>query len=172
MKSIKGDGSAISGRYSLDAFFIRIWSILPKIFRDNPFDVYAAFAIFGTSIIALTSAEFPEDMILTVPHIIWMIASIYMLVSSIVILSALFCDTGKYPQFTYFGLMWGWAFLSSASIVLMTYMFYSGFFNDSVVHNPLHWPVAFLWGCIGWAAFFKSTVLYLEYKEAGIKINE
>ena len=171
MKSIKGATPAIFGGNSFDAFFVRIWSILPKIFRDKPFDVYAAFAIFGTSIVSLISPEFPEEMIITVPHIIWMIASIYMLVSSIVIFAALFCNTKKYPQFSYFGLMWGWAFLSSASITLMTYMFCNGFFSDVVSDNPLHWPVAFLWGCIGWAAFFKATVMYLEYKEAGNKIK-
>jgi len=146
---------------------IRVWRLLPKTFREKPFDVYAAFAVFGASIYSLASPDFPEKIIADVPFILWVIVDLYMIVSSIVVLTALFCNAGKYPQFHYFGLMWGWAFLSSASIYLMTYLFYNSLITNSLDFTSFYFPLAFLWGCIGWAAFFKALGMYLDYREMG-----
>lgn len=145
---------------------INVWRLLPQTFREKPFDVYAAFAVFGASLFSLLSPDFPEKAVTDVPPLLWMIIDIYMIASSLVVFAAMFCNGKRFPQFSYFGLMWGWAFLASASISVMTYLFYNGLITESLSLNPLHWSVAFLWGCIGWAAFFKSIGMYLEYREA------
>ena len=151
---------------------IRVWRLLPKKFLEKPFDVYAAFAVFGASLFALISPDFPETAVTELPPWLWSTIDIYMITSSVVILIAFFCNSKKHAIFAYFGLMWGWAFLASASISIMTYLFYNGLVTESLQLNPLHWSVAFLWGCIGWAAFFKSFGMYVDYKEARKNSNE
>lgn len=148
---------------------IRVWRLLPKTFREKPFDVYAAFGVFGSALYALISPDFPEAILIGVPFIIWVIVDAYMILSSLVVLAALFCNSRKYPEFSYFGLMWGWAFLASASISLMTYLFYNSLITNSLDFSSFYFPLAFLWGCIGWAAFFKSLGMYLDYREMGKK---
>lgn len=151
---------------------IRVWRLLPKKFVERPFDFYAAFAVLGASIFSLLSPDFPETAVSEVPSWLWMIIDIYMITSSVVVLIAMSCNSKKHRMFAYFGQVWGWAFLASASISIMTYLFYNGLVTGEIDLNPLHWSLALLWGCLGWAAFFKSFGMYIDYREARINSNE
>jgi hypothetical protein len=145
---------------------IKVWRLIPQVIKEKPFDIYAAFAVLVSSVIAFFSSEFPEGTYTEIPLFLWAIIDIYMITASSIVLLALFCNHKDRPQFSYFGQMWGWAFVASASVAVMTFLFYQNFTETGVAFDAPSFSFAFLWGCIGWAAFFKSTTMYIDFKEA------
>jgi hypothetical protein len=145
---------------------IKVWRLLPQVIKEKPFDVYAALAVLASSVIAFFSSEFPEGTYTNIPILLWAIVDIYMISASLVLVVALFINHKDHPQFSYFGQMWGWAFVASASVAVMTFLFYQNFTERGFAFDAPSFSFALLWGCIGWAAFFKSTTMYIDFKEA------
>jgi hypothetical protein len=145
---------------------IRVWRLLPKTLLEKPFDVYSALSVLTMSLFSFFRGDFPESLDLGVPMWLWTIIDVYIIISAVIILGALFCNKTKHLGFSYFGQMWGWAFLSSASISLMTYLFYNGLITLNISLDPSYWIIGFIYGCIGWAAFFKSINMWFDLVEA------
>jgi hypothetical protein len=62
--------------------------------------------------------------------------------------------------------MYAWAFIAAAGIAVMTFQLWIGIVDEiSVVNHGLYWLIFFIFGCIGWAAFFRSTDMYLSLKK-------
>ena len=145
---------------------IRVWRLLPKKFVERPFDVYSAFAVFSMSLFSIFRGDFPESLGTGIPPLLWYIIDTYLIIASLIVLTAIFCNNKSHPQYSYLGQMWGWAFIASASISLMTYLFYNAFITNNITTSPIYWIVGFVYGCVGWAAFFKSINMWVDLQEA------
>jgi len=144
-----------------------IKGVLRNNLRQRPFDFYTAFVIFLAGAFALVSPYWPENA--PSPQIVVMInlVSVYMMVASGIVMSALLCNRKTKPVYAVLGEMWGWLAISAASfavtIMYVAQMIYVGY--------PGIWlPIilAFIWFGMFLASGFRSLDIYLMLKRSAV----
>lgn len=139
------------------------WGRLPEGLRERPFDVYTAIVLIAVGVYGIIDPYFPEGTTIAISALLFRIIEIYFIVASVVILAALGCQNKKHLMFSFFGQMYGWGFIAAAGITVMTFQLWVGIADSISVHNHLlYWLVFFIFGCIGWAAFFRSVNMYMK----------
>lgn len=86
--------------------------------RERPFDFYTAFVIFIAGAYALFSPDWPEKTSIPQINVLVNLVSIYMMVASIIVMSALLCNRKTKPAYAIFGEMWGWFAICAASFAV------------------------------------------------------
>lgn len=141
----------------------RAWDFLPQGLRDRPFDLYTAIALIAVGIYGFFDPYFPEKTTTALSALLYTVVELYFIVASAVLATAILIPTRKYPHFSYFGQMVGWAFIAAAGIAVMTYQFFYNLFVPVVSDNiAFYWLVFFVFGCVGWAAFFRASTMYIQ----------
>lgn len=138
---------------------------IPWGLRERPFDLYISIMVFVAGIYILFDAGYPEENghIFKSPIITWI--AIYMMVASVLVMSALIINRFRCPAYTIFAEMHGWLFISSALLAL------SGFYIatiiwDGVPYSWLYWSVWFsLWFLMFIASFIRYITLRTKYCE-------
>lgn len=137
-----------------------------KILKEKPFDFYAAASTLAIALFAFINPNFPELIHTEVSVILWKVIEIYLISASLVVLGSMFCPKEK-ASFKYYGEMYGWFFIAAASIATMVFLFYQFLFTTyAIFEEPWYFITAFLWGCIGWASFFKAWGMWFDVKRA------
>lgn len=95
----------------------RIKGALRKL-RERPFDFYAAFAIFIAGAYALFSPAWPEPTEIPEINILINIVSLYMMIASALVMSALLCNRKAKPIYAILAEMWGWLAICAASFAV------------------------------------------------------
>ena len=140
------------------------WGRLPWGLRERPFDVYAASLLFIVGMYVLVQDVYPENIGHSWITVIVNIVAIYLILASSVVLMALLKDPRKCPAFVLFGEMYGWAFISAAT--LATSIMYLG---TLLWYTPASWFVwaiwMFLWSSMALVSAVRSFDLHSKYQE-------
>lgn len=141
----------------------KVWNLLPSGLRERPFDLYTALALIAVGLYGFFDPYFPEQTTVAISALLFHIVEFYFIAASIVILISLCVDKKKHPNLSYFGQMYAWAFIAAAGITVMTFQLWVGLVDGvSVENTALYWLVFFVFGCVGWAAFFRSIDMYIK----------
>jgi drug/metabolite transporter (DMT)-like permease len=141
----------------------RVWGFLPQGLKERPFDLYTALALVAVGVFGIIDPNFPEKTSTSISALLFMVIQSYFIVASIVLAIAILIDTKKYPKFSFFGQMLGWAFIAAAGISVMTYQLWQNVSTPIPTEElNLYWLVFFVFGCVGWAAFFRSANMLIE----------
>jgi hypothetical protein len=144
----------------------KVWNLLPQGLRERPFDLYTAFALIAVGIYGFIDPHFPEKSNEVIGALLFHIIELYFIIASIVLVAAILCTSKKHPIFSFLGQMYSWAFIAAAGIAVMTFQLWTGITNNiSIETNSLYWLIFFVFGCIGWAAFFRSTDMFFTLKK-------
>jgi hypothetical protein len=143
-----------------------IWGLLPQGFRERPFDAYTALSLIVVGFYALLDTSFPESQTTPLGAALFFWIAIYLIVASVVLLTALFANQKTCYKFHYFGQMYAWMFIAAAGISVCFYQLWSGVISNSIpiTNLGLYWIIFFIWGAVGWAAFVRSLEMYLNLR--------
>jgi drug/metabolite transporter (DMT)-like permease len=143
-----------------------MWGYLPRGFVSRPFDAYTAFALIAVGIYGLIDPYFPEKTSSVINEIFFHVIEVYFIVASVLLVFALLANPKKHPVFAYFGQMYAWAFIAAAGIALMTFQLWHNIsYGVTMDGGILYWLLFFVFGCVGWAAFFRSVDMYITLKK-------
>lgn len=151
----------------------RVWGFLPQGLRERPFDLYTAIALIAVGLYGFFDPYFPEKTTSALSALLFMVVELYFIIASGVLLVSILIPKQKYPNFSYFGQMIGWAFIAGAGIAVMTYQLFYNMFVPVVSDNvAFYWLVFFVFGCVGWAAFFRATDMYIKLLQLNKEIKK
>lgn len=128
--------------------------------RERPFDFYVAFVIFLAGAYSLFSDSWPENLHEQSTQILITLVSAYMVLASLVIMSALLCNRKKRPVFAVMAEMWGWLAVSAASTA--TFLMYEFMLLTSGIGDMgVSLVLSLIWLGMALASFFRSLDIYL-----------
>lgn len=141
----------------------KVKGVLRSTIMQRPFDFYVAALLFLTGLYSVVSDTWPEQVGGGLTHAFITIVSVYLMISAGVIMAALSCKRAKRPIFTLMGEMYGWLFVSAASIA--TTLMYIG----SVISNePSSWglwaTLLFVWSGMAIASGVRFLDLLYVYR--------
>ena len=141
---------------------------LPWGLRERPFDVYAALILFLGGIYILIDPGFPEYSGHIFDSSVITAISIYLIISSFLILTALFKDRKKCPAYTIFAEMYGWLFVASATLALTLFYMYSMIWDNA--NRPIiYWSI---WFCIYFFMFIAASFRYFDLRDKYLEIKK
>lgn len=133
--------------------------------RERPFDFYVAFVIFLAGAYSLSSTSWPEEFHDTSTQILINIVSGYMVLASLVIMSALLCNRKKRPVYAVMAEMWGWLAVSAASAA--TFLMYEFMIiTQGAGDYGLAAILSLIWLGMALASFFRFFDIYLITRKA------
>lgn len=107
-----------------------IKGVFRKRLRERPFDLYTAVLIFLAGSYAIFSDDWPEKTHAPNAQALILFISIYLMVASAFVISALICNREQRPVFAIMAEMWGWCAISAASfsitIMYLSQLLYVG----------------------------------------------
>lgn len=136
----------------------KIYRALPDGLRERPLDFYTALVLMLVGVYGILDDTFPERFQDQLTILLVNIISIYLMISSSVILVALMKDRRKYPAFTLFGQLFGWAFISAAALAAS--LLYA--INLLISGSPDSWAIWLLWVLIWFGMFFSAMLRTME----------
>jgi hypothetical protein len=144
----------------------KFWGYLPRGLVTRPFDAYTALALIAVGIYGLVDPNFPEQSSTIISEVIFHVIEIYFISASILLIVALLVNPKKHSAFCYLGQMYAWSFIAAAGIALMVFQLWNNLsYGIEVDSGSLYWLLFVVFGCIGWAAFFRSIDMYLALKK-------
>jgi hypothetical protein len=145
----------------------KVKGVLRNKLRERPFDFYVAILLFITGFYSIVSDTWPESVQNKLVSTIIVIISLYLMAASVMIMASLSCKRQKYPVWSLMGEMYGWMFVSSAS--LATVMLY---FGSLIGNSPSSWwsfsALVLIWGGMLIASairFFDLLIIYRSLKK-------
>lgn len=130
--------------------------------RERPFDFYVAFVLFFLGAWAIVDPYWPEDYVDGTILTLISIIGIYLMVSSAFVMSSLLCKRKRHPILALMGEMYGWFFISAASValsIICLVALYQG------VNNIYVWIVwIFLWAGMAISSGLRSCDLFNFYR--------
>lgn len=108
----------------------KVWGRLPIGLRERPFDMLTAFLLFLLGVYEIADPSWPEAYENDFNTTLLIIVSIYLMCAGVVIMTALLRNPKKCPVFVYFGQMFGWAFVATATFVTTIMYVYYGIVQD------------------------------------------
>lgn len=113
--------------------------VLRSHLRERPFDFYVAFLIFFAGLLSFVSDAWPENIDRPWAIVIISIISAYYMIASAIVIISLSMKRKKYPVFALIGEMYGWMFISAASIA--TSLLYIGFLINGAPNSWWLWSI-------------------------------
>ena len=142
-----------------------VWGRIPCGFRERPFDVYTALLLVVLGLYGFFDPTFPELQEDTVNSVIIHITELYMIVAGSVIVSAIFIKE-RCKRFSYFGEMYGWIFVASASLTVGIFQIYNALVTETtdVQNILLFWIVFFIWFSLVIVSVIRSLDMYVNIR--------
>lgn len=97
----------------------KIKGVIKTTTHDRPFDFYVAALLFFAGLYGIIDDSWPESIGVDLASTIIVIISLYLMFSGLVIMLALGCNRKKYPVISLIAEMYGWLFVSSASLAII-----------------------------------------------------
>ena len=143
-----------------------VWGRIPRILRERPFDIYTAFLVILVGIYSLVDPTFPELQEDTINNVIVNIASLYLIFSGMTIIIAMILIK-KDPVFSFYAEMYGWAFMSSATLTVGIFQIYNSILsqNTNITNWYLFWTIFFIWSSITLVALIKSIDMFVDVRK-------
>ena len=130
--------------------------------RERPFDFYVAFVLFFLGAWGIVDPYWPEDYVDGTILTLISIIGVYLMVSSAFVMSSLLCKRKRHPILALMGEMYGWFFISAASValsIICLVALYQG------VDNIYVWIVwIFLWAGMAISSGLRSCDLFNFYR--------
>jgi hypothetical protein len=142
-----------------------VWGRIPCGFRERPFDVYTAMLLVILGLYGLLDPTFPELQQNTINAIIINITALYMIVSGMVIITAIFYGK-RLPAFSYYGEMYGWTFMASATLTATIFQIYNALVTESggITNVFLFWTILFIFFSLTVVAIIRSIDMYVNLR--------
>ncbi len=136
-----------------------IWGRFPWGLRERPFDMFAALLCFIVGLQMIVDPKFPEKTggVLEWSLITWI--SLYLMVASVLIIVVLCSNRETCKAFTLFGGMYGWFFISSASLAMTLFYIASFIWYESQVLS-----FTFIITIVWCAMFIASLILSYDLR--------
>lgn len=141
----------------------KIKGVLQTRLTQRPFDFYLAAMLFITGLITIVSDEWPERLENNINQVFLGIVSGYLMIAGAVIMASLACKRRKYPILTLLGEMYGWLFVSAASVA--TTLMYCATLLGHEPKNP--WTLTLIvsvWFGMAVASFMRFFDLFSVYR--------
>jgi len=141
-----------------------IWGRIPVKIRERPFDAFSALLLLLLGLYQLLDPNWLEETTQSVSGPLIVIISLYLMCAGIVIIVAMSLDYRKHPIYSFFGQMYGWAFMAAATGAIELITIYNamqlavGFYPILIL-----WTTAWLF--ITFAGVSRSLSLWLRYKK-------
>lgn len=130
--------------------------------RERPFDFYVAFVLFIFGAWGMIDPLWPEEYVNGVLLVVVTIIDIYLIISSLFIIMSLSCRRQRHPILALMGEMYGWLFISAASLAI-SIIYGISFYNQLESLWILgFWTV--IWLGMAIAAGLRSYDLFLFYR--------
>jgi hypothetical protein len=141
----------------------RLWHKVPVPMRSRPISTFFTFWLLYVGIFSVFFGMDSLDDVDQIQSIVSMWISVYLIVASLVIIVSTFANDIKWRSFHFFGQVYGWLFIASASAALtLTYLATMPETSHAAV---VHWFWAWTWLIICIAAVFKSVHYLTSTKE-------
>jgi len=134
-----------------------IKGVLRNHLRERPFDFYVAFLLFGVGTYTIVNDNWPESIQSTFVQTAIAAISIYLVAASAIIMFSLTCRRKKWPVLSLIGEMYGWLFVSAASIA--TVLLYIGVVLGDAPSSWTSWIVMI---SIWFGLFIASGLRFLD----------
>ena len=141
-----------------------IWGRLPVKYRERPFDIFTAALLVMLGTYQLVDPNWPEEVASSINDIIFVIISLYLICAGTVVLVAMSLDYKKHPIFSFFGQLYGWAFIGAATMCIELITLYNSL-RLPIGFYPLLIIWALSWLFVTYAAVFRSLSLWFRYKK-------
>lgn len=135
----------------------QIKGVLRNHLFERPFDFYVAFLIFLAGIYSFISDSWPEKADTHMAETFIVTISLYLIISSAIVMASLVLRRRKWPVFSLMGEMYGWLFISAASIA--TVLMYVGV---AISYTPNKWSMWIVMVVIWFGLFIASGVRFLD----------
>lgn len=145
-----------------------VWGRIPINFRKRPFDVYTAMLLTILGLYGLLDPTFPELQQHTINTVIINVTAIYMILSGLVIITSILYGK-RYTTSSYFGEMYGWVFMASATLTTTIFQIYNALIteNSEISNVFLFWTILFIFFSLTVVAIIRSIDMYVNLR--GIK---
>lgn len=131
---------------------------------ERPFDLYTAFVLFVAGIYGLVDDSWPERFGSGFVYWIIHIISLYFMIASAMIMASLLCRRKKHPVLAFMGEMYGWLFVSAASMATVLAYISALWYAD--INNIWVWLIfLFIWLGMSVASGVRFLDLWHIYKE-------
>jgi hypothetical protein len=142
-----------------------VWGRIPCGFRERPFDVYTAMLLVILGLYGFIDPTFPELQQNTINAIIINVTALYMIVSGMVIITAIFYGN-RHPIFSYYGEMYGWTFMASATLTATIFQIYNVLVTESggATNVFLFWTILFIFFSLTVVAIIRALDMYVNLK--------
>ena len=134
-----------------------IKGVLRNHLRERPFDFYVAFLLFGVGTYTIVNDNWPESIQSTFVQTAIAAISIYLVAASAIIMFSITCRRKKWPVLSLIGEMYGWLFVSAASIA--TVLLYIGVVLGDAPSSWTSWIVMI---SIWFGLFIASGLRFLD----------
>ena len=134
-----------------------IKGVLRNHLRERPFDFYVACLIFFAGLLSIVSDAWPESIQRPLAFILITAISLYYMIASAIVILSLSLNRKKHPVFALMGEMYGWMFISAASIA--TTLLYLGFLVNGA---PQSWGLWIILVLIWLGLAISSGVRFLD----------
>lgn len=141
-----------------------IWGRIPVKIRERPFDAFTAVVLFMLGTYQLVDPNWPEEVASSISGPLIVIISLYLMFAGVVILIAMSLDYRKHPVYSFFGQMYGWAFMGAATMCIELITLYNSL-RLPIGFYPLLILWALAWLFVTYAAVFRSLSLWFRYKK-------
>ena len=114
----------------------KIRGALRNHLRERPFDFYVAFVLFLLGVWGFIDPNWPESYADGGILVLMTIISVYLMISSGLIMASLMCKRQKHPVLALMGEMYGWFFIAAAALansIIYLVALYHGFENFSIL---------------------------------------
>jgi hypothetical protein len=142
-----------------------VWGRIPINFRKRPFDVYTAMLLTSLGLYGLLDPTFPELQQHTINAVIINVTAIYMIFSGLVIIASILYGN-RYPISSYFGEMYGWVFMASATLTTTIFQIYNALIteNSEISNVFLFWTILFIFFSLTVVAIIRSIDMYVNLR--------
>ena len=140
-----------------------IWGRIPVKIRERPFDAFSASLLLLLGLYQLLDPNWPEEVTQSINGPLIVIISLYLMFAGIVILTSMSLDYRKHPVYSFFGQMYGWAFMAAATMCIELITIYNAM-QLTIGFYPLLIIWTSAWLFITFAAVSRSLSLWLRYK--------
>jgi hypothetical protein len=146
--------------------FDRVWGRIPEGLRKRPFDIYTALLLMLIGLYSMLDPNFPEKQEDTISNAIVFVISLYMIISGSLIIWSTMSPKRSNPIFHFYGEMYGWMFMASATVSIAVFQLWNAHFSraHSITDPILFWGVLALWLSVTAMSAIRATDMWMHMR--------
>lgn len=140
-----------------------LWDLIPSALRNRPFGIYVSTVVFALGVYGVSNSN---DIVANsgIIQFFIVIVSGYLLAASMTVLSSLLVDAKRHPAFAIFGEMYGWLFISAASLATAIIIIVQSAFTDEILDGGRIALWVFVWLMLFVTSFVRSLDILITHR--------